>query len=155
MLHSRKKFRYLYSCQIKWFLVLPAWKIFNHKTIRLLTFKVKCNKMDFGKFWVWHVAACTILTSWKKCGVRRRYVQLWCMVQTCCAWMRLWQVLAQRQEQPSCSHLPAPSQAQSSELPPNHAHGTDENRSSPNSSGPASWSPLPALGPALPKACST
>lgn len=87
--------------------MLPAWKIFNHETIRLLTFKVKCNKMDFGKFWVWHVAACTLFSSWKKCGILRTYVQLWCMVQTCCAWMRLWRVMAQRQDHPSSSHLPA------------------------------------------------
>lgn len=136
--------------------MLPAWKIFNHETIRLLTFKVKCNKMDFGKFWVWHVAACTLFSSWKKCGILRTYVQLWCMVQTCCAWMRLWRVMAQRQDHPSSSHLPATpavQQAQSSELPPNH--GTDENRIRQNSSGAALWSPLPALGAALLKACSS
>lgn len=73
-------------CQIRWFSVFPAWNIFSHEAVRLLTFKVKCNKMGSGKFWAWHVATCTLCTSWNVGGILRTYEHLRRMVQTCCTW---------------------------------------------------------------------
>lgn len=157
-LPSPKKFRCLHLCQIRWFSVFPAWKIFNHEAIRLLTFKVKCNKMGSGKLWVWHVGTCTLCTSWKVCGILRTYEQLWHMVQTCCTWMRTWRAMAQRQEHCSCSRFPAATwgeQAPSSEPLPNPAHSTAEPGTGRNNSGAAPGSPVTALGDDLLKARSS
>lgn len=92
-------------CQIRWFSVFPAWKIFSHEAVRLLTFKVKCNKMGSGKFWAWHVATCTLCTSWNVGGILRTYEHLWRMVQTCCTWMRTRRVMA-RSAVPAAAFLP-------------------------------------------------
>lgn len=143
-----------------WFLTLifpfPAPKNSDVSTYKVVfsvsyleDFQSWSNKMGLGKFWVWHVATCTLCTSWNVCGILGTYEQLWCVVQTRCTWMRTGQGMARRQEHRSCSRLPAAmggEWAPSSEPPPNPAHIMAEPRTGQNNSGASPGSPLTALG---------